>query len=278
MSYTILYKKVALELSDGRIFPLVLCGSNNCTESVWRNGKYYERRERSWAPALWFHNKELKKRLLFTKEEYINAVKADIEQQVRELDESRGTKDSPITMKSYEYYGLRIGSKSATYASEQSYFVNMAKNAVLLEEFLKRNTLYCRIDVVDWSSDKRNKDKESRNSFYIHSEQDLLNMDEYYQKQYVFAKEHGMECYCVPDLSEELILPKKERIPKAEYSGPKFVIKFKSAYIVRMGKNKVRLSYSPNTAKYFVTEKSACKWLEKYDSKLHGAVVESYTF
>ena len=124
MSYTILYKKVALELSDGRIFPLVLCGSNNCTESVWRNGKYYERRERSWAPALWFHDKELKKRLLFTKEDYINAVKTDIEQQVHELHEVYGTDKEPVTMQSYEYCGLRIGSKAATYASEQSFFVN----------------------------------------------------------------------------------------------------------------------------------------------------------
>ncbi|MEE1256000.1 MAG: hypothetical protein UHN47_05760 [Lachnospiraceae bacterium] len=211
MSCTILYKKVALELTDGSIFPLVLCGSNNCTESVWRNGKYYERRERNWAPALWFHDKELKKRLLFTKEEYINAVKADIEQQVRELNESRGTKDSPITMKSYEYYGLRIGSKSATYASEQSYFVNMAKNAVSLADFLNHNSLFCTISVVDWSSDKHNKDKECRNTFYIHSEQDLLNMNKYYKEKYQYSQENGLSCYCVPGLSEELIIPKKNK-------------------------------------------------------------------
>lgn len=209
MSHTILYKKVALELSDGRIFPLVLCGSNNCTETVWRNGKYYERRERSWTPALWFHNKDLKNRVLFTKEEYINAVKADIEQQVRELNESYGTEERPITMQSYEYYGLRIGSKSATFASEQSYFVNMAKNAASLEEFLKNNSLSCRISIVDWSTDKRNKDKESRETFYIYSEQDLLNMNEYYQRKYQYAVENKLDCYCVPELSEDLILPRK---------------------------------------------------------------------
>lgn len=277
MSYTILYKKVALELSDGRIFPLVLLGSNNCTETVWRNGKYVERRERSWAPALWFHNRELKNRLLFTKDEYINAIKTDIELNVHELNKTCGAEEHPITMQSYEYYGLRIGSKSATYASEQAYFVNMAKNAVPLEDFLRNNPLSCKISVIDWSSDKHNKDKESQNTFYIHSEQDLLDMNECYMEKYQYAKEHRLACYCIPALSEELNLKKREKQPKTEYTGPKYVIKFRSAYIVRIGKRKVRLSYDPQVAKYFVTEKSANNWLDKYSDKLDGAVVENYT-
>lgn len=207
MSYTILYKKVALELSDGRIFPLVLCGSNNCTESVWRNGKYYERRERHWIPALWFHNKDMKNRLFFTKEEYINAVKADTEQKIRNVNESHRTKENPITMQSYEFCGLRINSKAATYASEQSYFINLAKKAVLLAEFLKYNPLSCTVSVIDWSASKHNKDKESRETFYINSEQDLLIMNEHYKKKYQYAQENGLICYCTPKLSEYLNLP-----------------------------------------------------------------------
>jgi hypothetical protein len=47
MGYTIVYDRQFIKLEDGRIIPMILCGSNNCWERQW-SGK--ERRERYWTP------------------------------------------------------------------------------------------------------------------------------------------------------------------------------------------------------------------------------------
>lgn len=47
MSYEIVYAREFIKLSDGRIIPMILCGSNNCYETG-RSGR--ERRSREWYP------------------------------------------------------------------------------------------------------------------------------------------------------------------------------------------------------------------------------------
>ena len=47
MSYTIVYDRKFIRTSRGFI-PMILSGSNNCTEQVWRGGRYVERRAREW--------------------------------------------------------------------------------------------------------------------------------------------------------------------------------------------------------------------------------------
>lgn len=53
MSYTIVYNRQFLKIDD-KIIPLVLYGSNNCYEIMWRGRK---RRERSWNPMYLGSNK-----------------------------------------------------------------------------------------------------------------------------------------------------------------------------------------------------------------------------
>ena len=52
MSYTIVYDRQFLKLEDGRIIPMILCGSNNCRETSY-SGR--ERRERYWT-VCWERN------------------------------------------------------------------------------------------------------------------------------------------------------------------------------------------------------------------------------
>ena len=48
MSYEILYDRKFIRTTRG-IIPMILSGSNNCTEQMWsRSGRSYERRERHW--------------------------------------------------------------------------------------------------------------------------------------------------------------------------------------------------------------------------------------
>lgn len=48
MSYEIMYDRRFIRTSRG-IIPMILSGSNNCTEQIWSpNGRTYERRERHW--------------------------------------------------------------------------------------------------------------------------------------------------------------------------------------------------------------------------------------
>ena len=61
MSHEIAYDKQFIKVSDNQYVPMVLSGSNNCTE--FTNGR--ERRARSWYP--W----NLGNKLVFSKEELI---------------------------------------------------------------------------------------------------------------------------------------------------------------------------------------------------------------
>lgn len=206
MSYTILYKKVSLELSDGRIFPLILMGCNNLTQFfTGYNGRIYERRERSWAPALWFD----RSKLFWDKEEYVNGIRQYIANELTFCNERLQPEEKSVTLKNYNYFGLRINSKPATYSAEQSYFVNMTKHTIPVDEFLRVNGMICKVCLKDWSNDKKHKDKERTEVIAISTEDDLIAMDETYQKFYQEAQEYGLSCYCVPLLAENIIIPKK---------------------------------------------------------------------
>jgi len=50
MSYTIIYDKQFIKVGDNQYIPMVLAGSNNCTET---SPSGYQRRERSWTPWFW---------------------------------------------------------------------------------------------------------------------------------------------------------------------------------------------------------------------------------
>ena len=76
MSYGIFYNKQFVKLSDGRILPIVLRGSNNCTQ---RNRRGIWIRERNWHNLSWYTKPDV----LIAPEELMRRIDEDIEEQIK---------------------------------------------------------------------------------------------------------------------------------------------------------------------------------------------------
>lgn len=258
MSCDILFKKVAIKLSDGRIFPMILTGNNRVFVPSSDGNRAHERYARSWCPALWFANSIAEhNKLLWEADEYVNAIKQDI---------AASIKNNGCEMASHEYAGTRIGSKTATYKQLQSYFCNMTKDAISIEEFIRLNgTLNVSVYTVDWMRPKRDSEQFQTEDklFCCETEEDLIAMDVFYQR--LWKKASAIEefnCYCVPKISEDVRTTdvRKKRNPVTG----NYVVKISHGYVTKITSRSTYYNrYNSVGAKRFPSEKAAQSWVDK---------------
>lgn len=249
MSCTILFKKIAIKLSDGRIFPMILVGDNRTFTASFDGNRAHEKYARSWYPGLWFSNDIAQHdKLLWNPEEYVSAIEKDIE---KKLEKNR------CQMSDFEYYGTRIGSKTATYKQLRSYFCNMVRDALTIDEFVHLNgPLSVRIRTVDWSNDKTRNIQTKTEYFQCCTEDELIKLDECYQKS-------GYNCYCEPILPENVRGKERNKTPKSSME-KKYVVKIDLGYVVKTSARNIwydkNISFS---TRRFASENEAKRWIEK---------------
>lgn len=236
MSYSIVYAREFIKAGDGRILPLVLCGSNNC----WTMGvSGRESRERHWN-LMYIKNNEIPALL---PEQLIDKVKAYIPSE-------------------YQQHFMRNG-KWVDDARLMRFFENGIKKAKTLEEIndeLLVKSLLCGevyyykgYDAVCIHSSTI-KSTEQLDDFL--SEADRLiceNKDAH--KLYVdisFDIEKPLE-------REKVARNKKERLKQF------YVVTTNFGYVSSLTRSGIYSTHSANHAKQFKTEKEAAKWIKDRD-------------
>ena len=159
MSYEIAYDKQFIKVSENQFIPMVLSGSNNCTE--FTNG--HERRARSWYP--W----NLGSKSVYSKEELIEYC--EITRQNIIDSNNRKEKDSwwePYSDSNFGYWvGLAIGGSThkTTYGRFKGIFETGCRKALTVEQLVDN---YVSVIV--------------RNVYYTKSDQDKLGLEPFYRK------------------------------------------------------------------------------------------------
>ena len=236
MSYSIVYAREFIKTGDGRILPLVLCGSNNCW-TIGISGR--ESRERHWN-LMYIGNNEIP--ALFPKQ-LIKKVKAYIPSE-------------------YQQHFMRNG-MWVDDAGLIRFFENGIKKAKTLEEIndeLLVKSLLCGevyyykgYDAVCIHSSTI-KSTEQLDDFL--SEADRLiceNKDAH--KLYVdisFDIEKPLE-------REKVARKKKERLKQF------YVVTTKFGYVSSLTRSGIYSTHSADYAKQFKTEKEAVKWIKDRD-------------
>lgn len=157
MSYEIIYDKQFIKVSENKYIPMVLGGSNNCTE--FTNG--IERRERNW------YSIRINNDLIVSKEEmlnYANGKRTNIinENNQRERDKWFEEYDD----KNFGYwFGLSIGSvgtRKTTFGQFKGIFKTGCEKALTIEELTDNG-----IDIV------------IGNSYYLGTKAKILKLSNY---------------------------------------------------------------------------------------------------
>lgn len=256
MSYEIIYDKQFIKLSNDRFIPIVLGGSNNCTEF---SHKGRERRARSW------NNINIGGSNISTLEEMLKYS--------NELRESLIISNNKSTYKidASDYYndnrfgwfcGLQIGSggtSRTTFKMYQNLFIYGCKNALSVEE-LKENYISVRVFSSHYSKDKLVANNLEPFSKYFDNSIDL---EKFIIEKEKLLKDKGIEIPIYVNLSmgaESLYwMRKKKKLEKEKKTKQEveiseaYVIKIDSGYFHK--RTKTGFKYSSYSPKYWNSEK-----------------------
>lgn len=169
MSYTILYRSMFVQMSDGRYIPLVEMGDNNVYDISW-NG--HQRRSRSWQQ--WVINQQYDK-LAFTRSEIMNEVervinieKEHVGKPYADYEHKEGVYTEQEIEKNWGYYsGIAIEGKHCNNTSAQqvrNFFLKGFDQAISFDDPDLELDLYWCTEYPHW---------EHR---YAKSEQELLQL------------------------------------------------------------------------------------------------------
>lgn len=248
MSYTIVYDRQFIKLEDGRIIPMILCGSNNCWEKTW-NGK--ERRERYWT-SYWeqtvpaFNPEELIKQV----EGYCNGGE-------------------------YQEHFMR-GGKWVDDAAFLRFFQNGIKQAKTMKELVDEriHTAAVKAYLSIWTKkpDKKDWDQEktTENDKRLRSDEELVaflnEADERLKRK--SADETVYVCLKYYN-NDPLPKPKCTRKPKARLTGEYYVVVFGAgSYVTKITKRYLHHSPYISAAKQFRSEQEAEKWIKQRNLKI----------
>ena len=241
MSYEILYKKAFIKVEDKNLpetyyIPMVLMGSNNCYEPVYRNGRTYDIPEKHWNTFSYTKDRIFHNQILFTRDE------------ITELAVRTSTPS--------EYGDLFHKTRNTQFKQKELFrwFDNGVKTAQSIEWYISKGNV-CKFTVSNWNDDGR----ESLVDEYITTTGRLVELAKQYQsnpdtKTYVQVSFSG----------RELNLPKKVRKSsiKEKIENP-YVIKIgEDYYFNKLTKYGYRYSYCANGAKYFRSRAIAERYME----------------
>ena len=249
MSHEIMYRRQFIKTGEGRIIPLVLMGSSNCTEYTYGdNGRSYERFARDWKPFFsWGPNMRIDR----SPEELLaQAAKCPHDsEQFTSGGKWKYGKDMPSYVKS----GLRT--------------------AMTLEELTGVNqsiTVYIYGHVVCYKRGSGFRDSESVEGGLIGSTEAL---DIFLKKtaELIEEKKAEYDCYIKLDFSGDNPLPYKMKTRRIRKPNPEtfWAIKDERGYFLRQvtggRRSYAKLCYNAESAKPFVTEKAASNYItEKF--------------
>jgi len=253
MSYEIIYDKQFIKIKDNLFIPLVLSGSNNCTE-LSINGR--ERRTRSWYPL------NIKKGIFSTKEEMLKHCEDERERIKKNYENSDYGDYTDERFGSWS--GLAIGSTTnkVSYGRYKGIFITGCKKSLTVEELLAVN-ISVRLYTYDYSN---NENKMDNISIYPKTSDELYN--EYYN---ILKKIKGTNAYISATLSSEAeykmskirnyYFPRKKSLkPLISVNESYWTLKIKgtSRYLIRRIKGGYKYSYFTHSLRY-LTEKEALK-------------------
>ena len=248
MSYTIVYDRQFIKLEDGRIIPMILCGSNNCWETTW-NGK--ERRERFWTPY-WEQSIPA-----YTSEDLI--------------------KQAEKYCNGGEYREhFKRGGKWVDDAAFLRFFRNGIKEAKtmreLIDERIHAGAVRGYMSIWREAADKENsvQGHTTECNRLMRSDEELtafLNEADERLKQ----KSTGETIYVCLNYSVNDPLPKSKRTrkPKVRLTGEYYVVAFGiGSYVTKITKGYLHHSPYIGAAKQFRSEQEAEKWIKQRNLKI----------
>ena len=241
MSYEILYKKAFIKVEDKNLpetyyIPMILMGSNNWTETVYRNGRAYEIPEKHWDTFSYTKDKVFCNRILFTRDE------------ITELAVRTSTPS--------EYGDLFHKTRNTRFKQKELFrwFDNGVKTAQSIEWYISKGNV-CKFTVSKWNDDGR----ESLVNEYVTTTDKLIALAKQYQsnpdtKTYVQVSFSG----------RELNLPKKTRKPSIkEIIENPYVIKIgEDHYFNKLTRYGYKYSLYSKYSKYFKSRATAERYLE----------------
>jgi hypothetical protein len=258
MSYEIIYDKQFIKLSNDRFIPIVLGGSNNCTEF---SSKGRERRARSW------DNLNIGESKISTLEQMLNHSNELRERLIVSNNESTYRTDAS------DYYndnrfgwfcGLQIGSGGTSRTSFKMYqnlFVYGCKNALSVEE-LQENFINVRVFSSPYSKVKIEEKGLETFSKYFETTNELENF--IIEKENLF-KDNNVEAafYITYSMSEDALywMRKKKKLEIEKEQKPKQEVEISEAYVIKIDsgyfhkRTKTGFKYSSYSPKYWNTEK-----------------------
>lgn len=230
MSYEILYNKQFLRTREGYIIPIVLMGSNNCTE-VQYNGR--ERRSRDWSILSGDNGK-----IEFTPEEFL------------------GKQEKYLDCEEFIYSGCKF----ITGKQWHNIVKKAVRDAVTVEELQQYERPIAHMSI--W--------KDMHNSHTprtpINTSEDLENViADYYNR--LTNRENGETIYLIIDFRVEKFAHQKQ--DKRTASKPRltnfYVISFDKGfgkqYVSKVTARNLGYMEKPEYAKQFKTEQEAQKWI-----------------
>jgi hypothetical protein len=258
MSYEIIYDKQFIKLSNNRFIPIVLGGSNNCTEL---SPKGRERRARSWDNLSIGESKisSLEQMLSYSNELKERLIVSNNESKYR-TDVSDYYNDNRFGW----FSGLQIGSGGTSKTSFKMYqnlFIYGCKNALSVEE-LQENFIGVRVFSSPYSKVKIEEKGLETFSNYFETTDKLENF--IIEKEKLF-KDNNVEAnfYITYSMSENSIywLRKKKKLKIEKEKKPKQEVEISEAYVIKIDKGyfhkrtKTGFKYSSYSPKYWNTEK-----------------------
>ncbi len=237
MSYEIVYAREFIKLSDGRIIPMILCGSNNCYET---SGSGRDRRARNW--STFFYKANINP--AFTVAELMQRVYSYV----------------PST---YGEHFMRNGK----YVDDDGFvrfFGNGIKNAKTFEEIRSEALWMPQLIGVIKGIDSSDETK-------VILRKDLCSTYEIETFLSDFDRTVRMNKSKERIYAEFEFLDNNPIRRDIRYKGPKmdeyYVIVYDRKYVVKLSGRTLRFSLEPSHAKHFKTEKEADKWIEQRELK-----------
>lgn len=281
MSYTILYAKQFVKLSNGNIIPMMLAGSNNCYTTS-RSGK--EIRSRDWQVMTYHTEGKF--------DSPAAALLANVEKEIQSLKNKCGRDEWYIKEgytpeqieKNFGWYSsLAIGSAGtgATSADKyRSFFRSGVKNAVSIETLAKIGVTL-RVYSYKWHTDSYTVPPPSQE--YIRTEEEYYAVIAAWQQWRQTARtvnEAGNQSEDIPSVylvlspnDHEAVLDLLERLKVKKEKKPQqnvtvngfYVLRNSSGFLVKYVRRGFRYAYSMcSSVKAFQTEAEA----EKFRAKL----------
>jgi len=283
MSHTIIYNRLFIKATDkdniNYYCPMLLAGSNNCTQVSQRTGR--EIRERSWESIKWFTNGKV----VATEQEILQNIDKDRLNRMKRAEENaKEYKDASwgYDDKNYGYHSsIRFSGRSCSgtsFSAFRSYFENGMKTALTVEQLLEQN-IQVRIYVSSYFKEEYEKaGLEVKTDVYPKTSQEFLDKAQEYSEYYknvggcyiTFGSDWAVERYFSNKAVENKIKRQNKRKEKVRKEVDKyFILSNDKGFFVKLTRYGYRYAFDSDawSVKKWETEKEAQKYLDNMNKK-----------